>query len=139
MNNPTAHQTQTLMASRDSLSLCACTSSPHGSSVWLDGYFGCQIKKEKAHKIHKCTVTCVGFVQPHLESDLNVGTGVSVFDGLRLRPAQISSAQNRPQSMYRAKGLDSLQMKTMHPNIHLRALCLPFHRHAYSAGRRRCY
>lgn len=31
--------------------------------------------EKKAHKIHKCAVTCAISAQPHLENDLTVGTG----------------------------------------------------------------
>lgn len=95
----------------------ACLSSPRRSPFWLDSYFDCQIQTEKAHKIHKCAVTCAVFAQLHLESDLNAGTGACLcfFDGFRLRNAQISGARNCLNSTSRAKELEFRVVKKNAP------------------------
>ena len=41
-------------------------SFPRSPLVWRDGSFDCQIQEGKAHKIHKCIVTCVIFAQLQL-------------------------------------------------------------------------
>lgn len=60
------------------LTSCAYAHAPLFPADLLFGWMAtltARFREEKAHKIHKCAVTCVVSAQPHLKNDLTVGAG----------------------------------------------------------------